>query len=63
MKVYITLLLIIVFNNVYSQIIFTDFPKDYQLVGRNQQTNIGQFNISGIINYTTFNYNKISLII
>tara|TARA_Y100000766_G_C18911852_1_gene608763 strand:+ start:321 stop:3149 length:2829 start_codon:yes stop_codon:yes gene_type:complete len=63
MRIYITLSLIFIANNIFSQIIFTDLPKDYQLVGRNQQTNIGQFNVSGVVNYTTFDYNKISLIL
>ena len=63
MRIYLTLFLIFIANNIFSQIIFTDLPKDYQLVGRNQQTNIGQFNVSGVVNYTTFDYNKISLIL
>ena len=58
MRIYLTLFLIFIANNIFSQIIFTDLPKDYQLVGRNQQTNIGQFNVSGVVNYTTFDYNK-----
>ena len=49
--------------DIYSQIIFTEFPLDYQLYGRNLETNYGEIKLSGEINYSNFNYEKISALV